>query len=98
MLFLNSNGLNTAAVLLIVPVAPPATIALAVKVTLPPAGNAGMTMPAPCISATVVFAGVVEEIILVGFTGHRTKAGALARGDALNGWSGAGEEDGLEVG
>ena len=46
------------AVLLIVPLAPLATVAFTVKVTLPPDGSVGTTMPAPCISATVVLDGV----------------------------------------
>src|SRR5271167_2109970 len=51
-------GAAILAVLVIVPVALPATVALTVKVTLPPAGSVGTTMPAPCISATVVFGAV----------------------------------------
>ena len=51
-------GAAILAVLAIVPVAPDATVAFTVNVTLPPDGSVGMTMPAPCISATVVF-GIV---------------------------------------
>src|SRR5207302_887687 len=51
-------GAATLAVFAIVPVAPPATVAFTVKVILPPDGSVGMTMPAPCISATVVFGTV----------------------------------------
>jgi len=48
-------GAAILAVFPIVPVAPIATVALTVNVTLPPDGSVGMTMPAPCINATVVF-------------------------------------------
>src|SRR5439155_1715119 len=51
-------GAATLAVLAIVPVASPAMLAFTVKVTLPPEGSVGMTIPAPCISATVVFGTV----------------------------------------
>ena len=51
-------GAAMLAVLVIVPVALPATVAFTVKVTLPAAGSVGMTMPAPCISATVVLGTV----------------------------------------
>ena len=46
------------AVLLMVPLAP--AVPVTIKVTLPPLGNVGMTIPAAlfCISATVVFAAV----------------------------------------
>src|SRR5271167_2562582 len=51
-------GAAMLAMLVIEPVALPATVAFTMKVTLPNAGSVGMTMPAPCISATVVFGTV----------------------------------------
>jgi hypothetical protein len=46
-------GVVTPATLEIVPLAPAAP--LSVKVTLPPEGSVGITIPAPCSNATVVF-------------------------------------------
>ena len=60
-------GAAIVATLVRVPVAPPATVAFTVNVTLPDAGNVGTTMPLPCISATVVLGGV----------GHAAPAEAL---------------------
>src|SRR6185295_19024362 len=45
-------GAATLATLTILPLAPAVPVTL--KVTLPPLGNVGITMPAPCIRATVV--------------------------------------------
>ena len=42
------------------------TFASTVKVTLPPLGRVGITMPAPCIKATVVFAAVGQAAPPVG--------------------------------
>src|ERR1022692_4274289 len=59
-------GAATLAVLVIVPVALPATVAFTVKVTLPPDGSVGTTMPVPCISATVVLGAVGHAAPLLG--------------------------------
>ena len=48
-------GAATLATLTIEPVAPAVPVTL--KVTLPPLGNVGMVMPAPCIAAMVTAAG-----------------------------------------
>src|SRR5438105_2361971 len=56
-------GAAMVAVLLMVPLAAPATVAL--TVTLPPDGSVGTRLRGPCIGATVVLAGIAQSVSLV---------------------------------
>ena len=63
---LTPTGVTAFAVLTSGVAAPSATLPVTVKVTLELAGKVGITMPAPCIKATVVFAAVGQAAPPVG--------------------------------
>jgi len=63
-------GGATVATLAIVPLTP--AVPVRVKVTLPPLGSVGMTIPVPCTNASVVLPGVGQAAPAAGLAaGHR---------------------------